>query len=121
MTNTLLDPQGQPYPHEVQVMVATLEAGIGDLGPTAQRLVMAALESVRGKQADVCMEDPENILYFEAGSENTTYLMNLAKQAKDGHHSLRVAIDHGALKVKVGSLSWSAPMRSERENGGYPR
>lgn len=111
MTGPLTDPAGEPYPDEVQALVGTVRI----------EALIAAVESVRGKQADVCMEDPENILYFEAGSQEIVYMLHIVDEAVTGIRPLRVAIDHGALKLKVGDQSWSAPMRSERENGGYPR
>ena len=102
---TLQDPNGVPYPEEVQALVSLLEI---DEQTYAGDALIKALESVRG------IEHRPNVLWFNSiTSPQVNTLIATLLDAAENHAWFRITIDRGELKIKAGEQSWSPPFRTE--------
>jgi hypothetical protein len=64
------------------------------------------------------MDGVTPILFFEAGSRAMAHLSTSLAAAQVHRESIRVTIDDGLLKWKVGEDRWSSGYPTERPNGG---
>ena len=104
MAEPLQDPDGVPYPEEVQALWNTIGMV---MSPTAvKQMFVGALESVRS------MEHGPNVVLFNRGSAQALNLRADLDYAFD-HPWMRIVIDRGELKIKAGAQSWSPPFKSE--------
>jgi hypothetical protein len=61
----------------------------------------------------------EQIVFLEAGSYDLLALSDTLRHCVETGAHLRILVEDGQLKWKAGEGTWSPPVRSHREKGGY--